>query len=481
MADAPQPRPRTRTHKKPPGPFAVPFLGAPYTYLENPLDLALRQYRRYGEVVGINVLGVRGAYLYGAGANRHILLDAVDNFLVAPIVEQVHSRWIVGEGLFFIDDPRHKRERRLMMPAFHRKRIDAYQAIMRQTTTEILDSWQPGAVIDIARQTNRLALIVVGRTLFNMELGGAARELRDAVAIVVETVSNFVLIALAQLPFDLAGLGKGATLRRAIATIDTILSQVIREHEQSGQDTGDVVSMLVAARDEDGGRLSPQQIRDQLLTLFVAGHETTANGLAWAFYLLAQHPPVTTRLLEELDRELGGAPPMSAADLERLSYLEQVAKEALRLYPPAPNVNRTARTEFEWQGYTIRPGDLVVYSPFVTQRMSTYWRDPDVFRPSRFDPQHGDPITPYSYIPFAVGPRSCIGAPFALMEIKTVLAVALQRYRLDVVPGQHVEATVRTTTQPEGGILMRPHRQDGRVERSPAPVTGNVPGAVARR
>ena len=171
---------------------------------------------------------------------------------------------------------------------------------------------------------------------------------------------------------------------------------------------------------------------------------------------------------------------MSAADLDRLPYLEQVAKEALRLYPPAPSLNRTAREGFDWNGYTIRPGDLVVYSPFVSHRMDAHWRDPETFRPSRFDPHSGDPITPYSYIPFGMGARACIGAAFAMMEIKTVLTMTLQRYRLDLVPDQHVEATVRTTTQPKHGILMRPYPQDGLVQRSPARVTGNVLGAVAR-
>ena len=212
---------------------------------------------------------------------------------------------------------------------------------------------------------------------------------------------------------------------------------MIREHEQSGQDTRDVVSMLVAARDEDGGRHSPQQIRDRLLTLFVAGHETTANGLAWAFYLLAQHPPVTSLLLEELDRELGGAPPMSAADLERLSYLEQVAKEALRLYPPAPNVNRTARTEFEWQGYTIRPGDLVVYSPSSPSACPRTGATPTSSAPPA---STRSTATPSHRTPNPVRGRAALlyRAPFALMEIKTVLAMTLQRYRLDLVPGQHV-------------------------------------------
>jgi len=156
-----------------------------------------------------------------------------------------------------------------------------------------------------------------------------------------------------------------------------------------------------------------------------------------------------------------------------------VVKETLRLYPPAPSANRIARESFEWKGYTIEAGELVTYVPFVSHRMPTQFREPEVFRPERFDPVNGDPMKPYAYIPFAAGPRSCIGAPFATMEIKTVVAIALQRYRLDLISGQRVEATVRTTVQPKKGVLMRAHHQDGNVERSPARITGNVVGAIS--
>jgi cytochrome P450 len=229
--------------------------------------------------------------------------------------------------------------------------------------------------------------------------------------------------------------------------------------------------MLVVARDEEGGRLSTQQIRDQLLTLFVAGHETSANGLAWALYLLAQHPRITAKLLDEIDRTIGTEPP-SPADFDRMPYLEQVVKEVLRVYPPAPSANRVAKESFEWNGYRINAGEIVVYSPWVSHHMPTQFRDPFVFRPERFDP-----VKPYAYIPFAAGPRSCIGAPFATMEIMTVLPMVLQRYRLDLVPKQYIEAVVRTTVQPKDHIWMRAYPQDGQVGRSPAPVWGNVIGA----
>lgn len=467
------------TRKLPPGPPGVPLLGQILSYTRNPVDFMLENYRRYGEVVRINLFGIRGAALHGADANRYILVDAVDNFLVSPLIERVHARWIVGNGLLFVDDPAHKHDRRLIMPAFHRKRIEGYAHIMVETTEAMLQRWQPGVSVDIAHEMHQLALVIAGRTLFSMDLGGASRELGKAVAAVVHAVSNPLNIGLAQIPIDIGITGQGATLRRSLKRIDRVLREIIERHEREGDDAGDVVSMLVAARDERGDRLSTSQIRDHLLTLFVAGHETSANALAWAFYLLAQHPHVTGRLLDELDRELKGEPP-APADLERLPYLEQVVKEVLRLYPPAPSASRVVKEDFEWKGYTLLAGELVTYVPFVCHRMEKYFPQPHVFRPERFSPANAKSIPPYAYIPFAAGPRSCIGAPFAMMEIKMALAIVLQRFRLDLVSGQHIEATVRTTLQPSAGILMRPHPQDGQVERSPGKVTGNVVRVVRR-
>jgi cytochrome P450 len=463
--------------KLPPGPPGLPVVGQVFSYLHNPLNYMLRNYRRYGDVIHIDLFGLRGVVLHGAEANRYILVDHVDNFAVAPLIDKVHARWIVGQGLLFIDDPEHQRERRLMMPAFHRKRIEAYQQVMHETTTQVLDSWKPGVPIDVASEMHRLALIIVGRTLFNMDLAGSAHELGDAVATVVKAVSNPLNLGLAQLPFDVAGVGQGGTLRKAIARLDVVLHKIIEEHRRKRDDTGDVASMLVAAHDEEGDHLTTSQVRDQLLTFFIAGHETSANALSWAFYLLAQHPEVASKLLRELGEQLHGEPP-APSDLERLPYLEQVVKETLRLYPPAPAANRVAREQFEWKGYTIEAGDIVIYSPFVSHRIPIQFPQPELFRPGRFDPANGETPPPYAFIPFGAGPRSCIGAPFAMMEIRTVLAMTLQRFRMDLVPGQTINATVRTTVQPEHGIRMRPYPQDGRTDRSRARVRGNVVGAI---
>ena len=447
------------TNSVPPGPKGLPLVGSVFPWMRDQPQFLLETYQRYGEVVRFQFLGFRGAILHGAEANRYILIDAVDNFLVGPVIDRARARWIVGKGILFIDEPEHLQQRRLILPSMHRKRIEVYQRVMREVTTQILDRWQPGVEINVASEMDDLALIIEGRTLFSMDFSGTEHALSDAVAVVTRTMNDAFRIAFAQLPFDVPGIGYGHSVRKAISRIKAILEEIIARHKREESDTGDIVSMLVAARDEDGNRLSAAQIMDLLLTLFVAGHETLANALTWACYLLAQHPQVTSKLLSELDEQLGGQPP-SPADLERLPYLEQVVKEVLRIYPPAASLSRIVREPFDWKGYTFQAGDIVMYSPYVSHRMPEQFSDPEVFRPERFDPVSGEKHPSGAFIPFGAGPRTCLGAPFAMMELKTVLAMILQRFRLALVPNQRVEATVRTTLQPRYGLLMRPHLRD---------------------
>src|SRR5947207_7470125 len=297
------------TNSVPPGPKGLPLVGSVFPWMRDQPQFLLETYQRYGEVVRFQFLGFRGAILHGAEANRYILIEAVDNFLVGPVIDRARARWIVGKGILFIDEPEHLQQRRLILPSMHRKRIEVYQRVMREVTTQILDRWQPGVEINVASEMDDLALIIEGRTLFSMDFSGPAHELSDAVTVVTQTMNDAFRLTLAQLPFDVPGIGYGGSVRRAITRVKAILGEIIAEHEREGTDAGDVVSMLIAARDEEGERLSPAQILDHLLTLFVAGHETLANALTWACYLLAQHPAVTSKLLSELDQQLGGQPP----------------------------------------------------------------------------------------------------------------------------------------------------------------------------
>ncbi len=391
------------TKSTPPGPAGLPLLGSLFPWLRGQPGFLLETYRRYGEVVRFEFLGFHGALLHGAEANRYILIDAVDNFQVGPVIDRARARWIVGQGILFIDEPEHRQQHRLMLPSMHRKRIEGYQQVMREVTTQILDCWRPGVVIDVASEMDDLSLIIEGRTLFSLDLSGTEQAFRDAVTVVTQTMNDAFRIALAQFPFDIPGIGYGRSVRKAIALIRATLEEIIARHEREGSDAGDIVSMLVAARDEEGHRLSPVQIMDHLLTLFVAGHETLANALSWACYLLAQHPRVTSKLLSELEAQLAGQPP-TPGDLERLPYLEQVVKEVLRIYPPAASLSRIAREPFEWKGYAFHAGDIIMYSPYVSHRMPAQFSEPEVFQPERFDPQHGEKHPPAPTFPLARAP-----------------------------------------------------------------------------
>jgi cytochrome P450 len=314
----------------PPGPHGLPLIGSAFDWIHDQPRFVVEAYRRYGTVVRFNFGHFRCILMFGADANRLILSDRRENFLTEPVFDLGGARWLVGRGVLFIDEPEHRVQRRLILPSMHRQRLERYQHVMRDATQRVLDRWRPGQPLDVADELDEIALVVEGKTLFNVDFSSSASELRDAVAVMVQTLNDFLSIALAQLPLDLPPLGHGRSVRRAITRVHQIIGEIIDQHERSGWDAGDIVSMLLAAREEDGGRLSRTQIRDNLLTLFVAGHETLANALSWTCYLLAQHPRVAGKLLDELQRSLHGQPP-TLADFERLPYLEQVVKESLRI------------------------------------------------------------------------------------------------------------------------------------------------------
>src|SRR5690349_12828534 len=216
----------------PPGPPALPVVGSLFPYMYDRPRFLMENYRRYGTVVGFHFLQFHGAILHGAAANRYILADAAENFLVEPGIDRSHARWIVGRGLLFIDEPAHRQERRLILPAFHRTRLAHYQQVMAETARQIMDRWQPGAVIDIAQEMDDLALIVAGRTLFSIDLSREAPELGEAVAVVVQVMNDAFRMGLAHLPVDVPGVGYGASLRRGIARVDRIVGTIIARHER---------------------------------------------------------------------------------------------------------------------------------------------------------------------------------------------------------------------------------------------------------
>jgi cytochrome P450 len=420
--------------------------------LTDPLRFLLWLNRQWGPVVRLPLGPLSQVILAGPAANRWVLVEGADKLSVAAFYDRLHVRWIVGEGLVVVDDPAHKRLRRLLLPLFHRGRIQVYQETMMRLTGEMLDSWLPGRPFDLAAAMHHVTLRIMGETLFGVDLAGDVSGLSQAVSLLAGALSGQAEALFAQVPFDIPGLGQGGSLRRGQRLIESTLGALIADRQQYGSRGPDVVSLLVAARDADGSALTPTEIQDNLSTLFFAGHETSANALTWTCLLLARHPAIAARLAAELASVLAGAAP-TPADLDRLPYLEAVVKEALRLYPPLPFFYRVARETVTWEGYTIPAGCFVVYTPWVSHRLPEVFPEPTRFRPARWLPG-GDPVPANAYIPFGGGGRSCIGAPFALMEIKTILALVLQRFRLRLVPGQRIRPVMRATLQPRDGLWV---------------------------
>jgi cytochrome P450 len=347
----------------------------------------------------------------------------------------------------------HRRQRRLVQPAFHANRIASYAGVMVDYTLDRMAGWRPGAVLDIDDVMMRLTMDIVSKTLFDAEVSSQANEVGEAInTLQALTVEDFK--AGYMLPVWVPT-RRNRQIRRATRSVDVTVNQFIRDRRESGEDKGDLLSMLLMAQDEDDGSvMTDRQVRDEAATLFAAGHETTSNALTWTWYLLSQNPHVERKLHDELDRVLGGRPP-ALADLKDLSYTEMVVKEALRLYPPAwVLMNRISFEPIQLNGFRIDPGDWIWVCPYITHRNPGYFADPERFDPERFAPQRESELPRYSYIPFGGGPRVCIGNSFAMMEARLVLATIAQKYRLEMVPGQQVVPEPEITLRTRNGLKV---------------------------
>jgi cytochrome P450 len=357
---------------------------------------------------------------------------------------------VLGDGLLTTDGDFHRQQRRLIQPAFHKQRVEAYAGIMVQHAQEMLDEWQPGESIDVARAMRDLTLRIVAKSLFGVDLKEDHPELGAAFTNVIENPvgAPYSIRSLAiDLPFT--PYGKHMEGQRIL---NSYVYQLIDQRRQEGQDTGDVLSTLLFAQ-EDGISMTNQQIRDETMTLFAAGHETTANALAWTFYLLSKHPPVLARLLAEVQSKLAGRAPV-VGDLAQLPYLDWVVSESMRLYPPAWTQGRRSIEAFELEGYLFPAKTTVMISQWVLHRLPDIWGDPAVFRPERWDPVDGQKVPAGAYFPFGGGPRMCIGMPFAQLEARLLLATILQRYSPQLVPGYPVVPRPRVTLRPKYGVQM---------------------------
>jgi cytochrome P450 len=408
--------------------------------------------REYGDVVPARFLYVPALFLFHPEHVEYVLASGSKNFIKAASLRSPFFRRLVGNGLVTSEGDFWRRQRRLAQPAFHRERVDAYAREMVDLTGAMLDGWRDGSTLDAHEEMMLLTQSVVARTLFGADVSNDSMEIGEALGRIVRPFSSQ-----ATLKWILDNrLPTPAHLRfnRDVRRIDRFVYRLIEERRASGEDTGDLLSMLLRARDEDGARMTDRQLRDELMTIFLAGHETTALALTWAWYLLAQSPEAEANLAAELNEVLGGRAPR-AEDVPRLRYAEWVVKESMRLYPPAWGVGRECVRECEVGGFRVPKGMQVFAFQWVVQRDPRWFADPLVFRPERWGEEGVSRLPKYTYFPFGGGPRLCIGNYFATMEAVLILATIAQRFRLRLVPGHNVELLPAMSLRPKNGVRMQ--------------------------
>jgi cytochrome P450 len=358
----------------------------------------------------------------------------------------------LGHGLLVSEGEFWRGQRKLVQPAFHRERISAYAQLMVEFTERMLRTWAAAQVRDVQEDMMRLTLEIVAKALFDAEISSDSARVRVA----METLMRAFVVRTASLvtPPHWIPTPMNVRVEWAVRRLERILLTIIAERRQSGKDRGDLLSMLLRAQDEESGRqMSDQQLRDEVMTLFMAGHETTANTLAWSWFLLSEHPEVEARLHAELDQVLSGRPP-AIGDLSRLRYTENIVNETLRFYPTVWMLGREALEAVELGGYSIPAGTTVFMPQWVIQRDRRWFDDPEVFRPERWEGGLMQRISRYAYFPFGGGPRVCIGNNFALMEATLILATIAQKFRLRLAPDAVVEPLATITLRPARGVKV---------------------------
>lgn len=364
----------------------------------------------------------------------------------------------VGRGTFLLEDDEWKRQRKLVQPAFHTQRIKAYTDIILNHVQQLLAGWKDGEVYNMAAEMHSVTMAIIGEVLFQLkDIEKEAGNLADAIA----TLSAMtVRESTAMMPVpDWVPTPHKMQEHHAMEVLDNFMMNIIAERRKENEDKGDILSSLIEATDTDGGKLTDKQIRDELMTLFVAGHETTANMLAWCFYLLTQHPDIQDRLAAEAVRELHGQMP-TLETLGNLKYTVQVLEETLRLYPPVWMLPaRTPVEDFEIGGHVIPKGAMVFISPWVIQHDARFFPDPMKFDPDRMTEENKASRPTYAFFPFSGGPRVCIGGHLAMMEAETILSTVVQAYKLELEPGQEVVPQPLVTVIPRNGVQIRIHKR----------------------
>jgi cytochrome P450 len=373
---------------------------------------------------------------------REVLVGQDRHFTKWFAVDRIKE--VLGDGLFVSEGQFHLRQRRLAQPAFHKERIAGYAGQMVSLALSLRERLQAGAIIDVCGEMNWLAMMIVGGTLFGANVQSDAEEIRAALSEILDQFERSILPTADREDFD-----------SAMGRLDGVVYRIVRERRASGVDHGDLLSMLLMAKDEETGEtMSDLQLRDEAMTIFLAGHETSANAMAWTWYLLSKNSRVEAEFHQEIDTVLAGRPG-ALTDVPALSVTGGIFAEALRLYPPVWAIGRQAIRECRIGDCTIPAGSVAIVSPFVTQRDPRWFRDPEKFDPSRWTPEQRSSRPRFSYFPFSAGSRACLGEAFAGIEGVLCLATLAQKWRFKLVPGHPVVLQPQLTLRARHGIKMR--------------------------
>jgi cytochrome P450 len=443
--------------RTPPGPRGHALTGNAIELQRNILDFVTKIHEEHGSASRVRLLpGYYGYLLSDPSDYKHVLQENSQVYAKEVLHFDILSL-LIGRSVVTLNGSLWRQRRRLAQPAFHSRKIADLSHIMTDLTEGLIASWDkqpPGTVVDMEAEMTRLTLRIASKTLLNVEFEGDLNSVGRAFADVNRYMSarwvNPAAIWTARIPTR-----GNRDYRTAMETLDRAVFDIIAERRASGEDPGDFLSMLLGARDEETGEgLTDLGLRDEVMTILIAGHETSSTALSWTWYLLSQHPEAEEKMHQELDTVLGGRPP-EIGDLPNLPYTANVFNEALRLYPPAYVIGRKALLEDRIRGYEIPRGANVYLVPWVTHRRADLWERPLAFEPERFDDERSRGRPQYAYIPFGGGPRRCLGDTFAETESRLILATIGQRYRPVLCADQPVDPRPLVTIRPRHGLRMR--------------------------
>ena len=437
-----------------PGPTGLDIARWFYRIRENTFEAFVALSREYGDVARIPFMPGRNLYLCSTPeAAKHVLQDNHRNYKKA--ITYSFLKPVVGEGLLTSEGDMWLRQRRLVAPIFHRRRIESYATIMEETIDEMMTDWAAagdGSRLDVSEAMSKLTLSIAGKLLFNQDIGRDAAWIGDAMVLLFRDVNRRILSPLSvprKVPTP-----HNRRIQGALDQLEELVYGLIDERTGREEDFDDLLSMFMLAEDKDTGkRMSKKEIRDELMTFLIAGHDTTSNLLSWGLYLLSKNPEIRRRLEKEVAMVCGDDRP-GFAHVKEMDYLEEIIDEVMRLYPPAWTVEREPIEDDEISGYHIEAGSIVSIGPYFVHHNPNVWENPEGFDPGRFGRYGNRPEHRYAHFPFGGGPRMCVGADFAILEAKLILATIAQRFRLDLVPGHTVEPEGTVTLYPKSGIPM---------------------------